>query len=194
MDEPAPGSPERDISFTRQPSSRFRLRDRRTDCSHAFLELRTYGLDLHEGHINLARILAAENGVPSTAFIWSTEAPGIGGELPFEDSSFDIVMLLSVLEHMSDAALSAALPEIHRIFRGVVYVLVPNRLKTVDDHTDLKGVCWMPRWLAAAYVKMRGGAVSIPHLGRRKPGCVLSDVRPDRQSSSASWFPGRLAP
>jgi 2-polyprenyl-3-methyl-5-hydroxy-6-metoxy-1,4-benzoquinol methylase len=121
------------------------------------LNYEAYGLDLHEGHINLARILAAENGVPSTAFILSTEAPGIGGKLPFEDNSFDIVMLLSVLEHMSDAALSAALPEIHRICRGVVYVLVPNRLKTVDDHTDLKGVCWMPRWLAAAYVKMRGG-------------------------------------
>ncbi len=110
-----------------------------------------YGLDVHEKHLKLARILAEENGFSPEMFILSASE-----RLPFPDKSVDVVTMFSVLEHLDDSTLKKLLPEFRRICRGVIYVLVPNRLKSIDDHTGLEGVPVMPRWLAAAYVKMRG--------------------------------------
>jgi len=115
-----------------------------------------YGFDLHEKHLNLARILAAENGVPTEAFILGKADDKTHVRLPFEDNTFDIITLFSVLEHLSDATLALILPELRRICRGVVYVIAPNRLKTVDDHTGLRFILWMPRGVAVRYVKLRG--------------------------------------
>jgi SAM-dependent methyltransferase len=115
-----------------------------------------YGFDRHEGHMRLARILAQENNIPDEAFILSRPEAGAGGELPFEDNSFDIVTLFSVLEHLSDSTLRRLLPDLHRVSRGVIYVLVPNRVRTVDDHTGLELVSLMPRRLALAYLRLRG--------------------------------------
>lgn len=109
------------------------------------------GVDLHERHLVLARILAEENDLPNTLFVSNN-----GNDLPFENNSFDIVTLFSVVEHLSDTTLSQLLPELKRICCGILYVLVPNRLKLTDDHTGLRFVPWMPRWLATLYVKSRG--------------------------------------
>jgi SAM-dependent methyltransferase len=109
------------------------------------------GIDVHSAHIALARILARENGLEDSIFVLNREH-----RLPFPDKAFDIITLFVVLEHMGEAALAWVLPELRRICRGVVYVLVPNRIQTVDDHTGLAFVPWMPRRIAAAYVHWRG--------------------------------------
>lgn len=111
-----------------------------------------YGLDVHEKHLQLAKILAMENGLDKKMFI-SNDLNS--NKLPFADAEFDIVTMFSVLEHIDDSTFNWLLPELKRICRGVVYVLVPNRLKPVDDHTGLKFVPWMPRWLAVGYLKIR---------------------------------------
>lgn len=110
-----------------------------------------YGLDVHRRHLELAKILAEENGFSKEMFILNRS-----NKLPFDDNSVDIVTMFSVLEHLDDETLSWLLPELNRVCRGIVYVLAPNRLKPVDDHTGLKFVPWMPRWLAIRYVNMRG--------------------------------------
>lgn len=110
-----------------------------------------YGLDVHEKHLELAQILAEENGFSKEMFILNKS-----NKLPFEDNSIDIMTMFSMIEHLDDEILEWLLPELKRICRGIVYILVPNRLKPVDDHTGLKFVPWMPRWLAVHYVKMRG--------------------------------------
>lgn len=109
------------------------------------------GIDVHEKHLALARILAKENDLPETTFVLNK-----GNILPFDDNRFDIITIFSVLEHLSDNTLLWLLPELNRICNGVIYVLVPNKLKPVDDHTRLRFVPWMPRWLATLYVKIRG--------------------------------------
>lgn len=109
-----------------------------------------YGLDLHKKHLELAQILAEENGLSKEIFILNNS-----NKLPFPDAYFDIVTMFSVLEHLDDLTLHWLLPELKRVCRGIIYVLVPNRLKPVDDHTGLKFIPWMPRWLAANYVKIR---------------------------------------
>jgi SAM-dependent methyltransferase len=110
------------------------------------------GIDVHDEHLALARLLAEENGLPASTFVLS-EGPG---RLPFSDASFDVVTMLVVLEHLSDDVLEWLLPELHRICTGVVYVLVPNKLQTRDDHTGLRFVPWLPRTLAAWYIRLRG--------------------------------------
>ncbi|MBV1735320.1 MAG: class I SAM-dependent methyltransferase [Candidatus Desulforudis sp.] len=111
-----------------------------------------YGLDVHEKHLRLAKILAMENGSSEEMFILNDLN---SNKLPFADTELDIITMFSVLEHLDDSTLNWLLPELKRICRGVVYVLVPNRLKPVDDHTGLRFVPWMPRWLAAGYLKIR---------------------------------------
>lgn len=115
-----------------------------------------YGYDVHERHLGLARILGAENGVPPEAFVLKDDGGEPNPRLPFPDRSFDVITLLSVLEHLSDATLGTLLPELRRICRGVIYVLVPNRMKPADDHTGLRFICWMPRCVAVPYVRLRG--------------------------------------
>jgi len=115
------------------------------------LGYQAYGVDIHEKHLELAKILAEENGVPKDIFILNK-----ANKLPFRDHEFDIVTMFSVLEHIDDNTLSWLLPELKRVCRGVLYVLAPNQLKPTDDHTGLRFVPWMPRWLALRYVKMRG--------------------------------------
>lgn len=109
------------------------------------------GIDLHEEHLALARLLASENGVPESRFVLHEQGP-----LPFEDGAFDLVTLFVVLEHLSDPALDLVLPELMRVCSGGIFVQVPNRLQTRDDHTGLRFVPWMPRWLAERYVRLRG--------------------------------------
>jgi len=109
------------------------------------------GLDLHEKHISLARILAQENGLPPDTFILNNQ-----NSLPFGDKSFDIVFMSVVLEHLSDKVLEWLLPELHRICGGIIYIIVPNKLRTVDDHTGLRFVPWLPHYIAERYVQLRG--------------------------------------
>jgi SAM-dependent methyltransferase len=111
----------------------------------------TWGVDVHAGHLRLAHILAAENGMPEERLVLSD-----GASLPFSDGAFDIVTMDSVLEHLSDAVLGHVLLEIRRVCTGLVFVLVPNRLKTRDDHTGLALVPALPRRLAVLYIRARG--------------------------------------
>ena len=116
------------------------------------LGFETMGIDVHGRALDLAKILAVENGLPETTFVENNAE-----RLPFAENSFDIVTMFSVLEHVDDQMLiNSLLPELKRICRGLVYVLVPNRLKVSDDHTGLRFVCWMPKSLAEMYIKARG--------------------------------------
>ncbi len=109
------------------------------------------GVDIHEAHLDLARILAKENKINDQIFILSKNR-----KLPFDDKSFDIITMFVVLEHLADEDLKYILPELKRVCKGVIYVLVPNKLQITDDHTGLHFLPWMPRWLATAYLKIRG--------------------------------------
>jgi ubiquinone/menaquinone biosynthesis C-methylase UbiE len=109
------------------------------------------GLEVHGAHLRLARILAEENGLSADRFVLSQ-----GGPLSFPDGSFDIVTMSSVFEHLSDEVLDQVLPELARVCVGALFVLVPNRLKTRDDHTGLALINWLPRGLAALCVRASG--------------------------------------
>jgi len=109
------------------------------------------GLDVHQQDVLLAKLLAEENGLSPEMFVWSDN-----GKLPFESNEFDIVTMISVLEHLDDHALAGLVPELARVCGGVVFVQAPNKLSVTDDHTGLNFVPWMPHWLAKRYVAARG--------------------------------------
>ncbi|MCD6379850.1 class I SAM-dependent methyltransferase [bacterium] len=110
------------------------------------------GVDVNNETLNMGRVLAKENGLNEELFINNPD-----GKLPFDDKSIDVITLFSVLEHISDEVLALLIPELKRVCRGVVYILVPNRLSPSDDHTGLWFVPWMPRKMALFYIRMRGG-------------------------------------
>ncbi len=109
------------------------------------------GIDVHRQHVELAKILADENSLSPAMFVCNQ-----GNKLPFPDRSFDIVTMISVLEHLDDATLAALIPELARVCKGLLFVQAPNSASLRDDHTGLLFVPWMPRWLARAYVAGRG--------------------------------------
>jgi ubiquinone/menaquinone biosynthesis C-methylase UbiE len=68
---------------------------------------------------------------------------GVG--LPFDDASFDVVLLNHVLAYMPDQL--SALREVKRVLvpAGCCYVALPNRLFPIDPHLHLPLVNFLPR-------------------------------------------------
>ncbi len=77
-------------------------------------------------------------------------------QLPFEDNSFDLVILSDVLEHVKKPGI--VVQEVDRVLRpgGLLYASMPNRYSILnlisDPHYQVPGVGLMPRWMAAWYV------------------------------------------
>jgi ubiquinone/menaquinone biosynthesis C-methylase UbiE len=109
------------------------------------------GADVNQQSLSLARILASENWVREEIFF---HVPA--KTLPFDDDSFDIVTLISALEHIDNSAMKWLVPEIARVCRGIVFIQVPSSMKVSDDHTGLKFVPWLPSRIAAFYIALRG--------------------------------------
>lgn len=109
------------------------------------------GADVNHRTLELAKILAVENQISEVRFVHVAQH-----RLPFEADSFDIITMISVLEHMDDVTLTWLVPELARVCRGIVFVQVPSRMKLSDDHTGLKFVPWLPSRIAAFYVALRG--------------------------------------
>lgn len=85
-----------------------------------------------------------------------------GVELPFEDTSFDVVISNHVIEHVgNESAQHQHLAEIRRVMKpdGVGYLAVPNRWMLTEPHYQLKFLSWWPRSWRTPYLKlMRKGA------------------------------------
>jgi 2-polyprenyl-3-methyl-5-hydroxy-6-metoxy-1,4-benzoquinol methylase len=109
------------------------------------------GIDDHLENIKLARSLAGENGLAEDMFVWNQT-----GRLPFADGSFDIVTMISVLEHLDDPTLAALIPELARVCKGGLFLQAPSGASFRDDHTGLRFVPLMPHWFAKAYIAARG--------------------------------------
>ena len=109
---------------------------------------KTIGIELHQTHLKLAKILAKENGLSEDLFVFNDKK-----ELPFPDNHFDLVTSFSVFEHLDQETISWVLPEMHRVCKGHVYTLVPNPIKPIDDHSGLAFLSYMPRWFALLYLK-----------------------------------------
>lgn len=82
-----------------------------------------------------------------------------GVELPYADTSFDVVISNHVIEHVGDtSAQHRHLAEIHRVLKqdGVGYLAVPNRWMLTEPHYRLKFLSWWPHSLRSPYLRLMG--------------------------------------
>ena len=92
--------------------------------------------------------------------------------LPFNDSSFDVVITNHVVEHTPNQTLHLA--EIYRVLKpeGVIYLATPNKFWLTDPHYRLPFISWLPRSLSQRYLHFVQGAqwdiYPLSHFGVRK--------------------------
>lgn len=98
-------------------------------------EGRLFGIDMHDKHREMHDALVAGEGMAPERLILQKASLA---ELPFADNSFDLVVSISVLEHIPPALLPACLREIRRVTR-------PGGLVNLGFPTD----CLFIRMLAA---------------------------------------------
>ena len=114
------------------------------------------GIELDEKSLARGRVRAEEHGVDVDL------RSGVAESLPWEDGSFELVILDNVLEHVRDR--ERTLLEIQRVLRpgGLLYLVTPKPLSLYslwnDPHYDLAGLVLMPRRMQIWYFeKVRGG-------------------------------------
>ena len=82
-----------------------------------------------------------------------------GGELPFADNSFNVVISNHVIEHVGGFNEKLLhLREISRVLKpgGNLYLAFPNRYSVIEPHYKLPFLSWLPQNLADLYVKWAG--------------------------------------
>jgi len=82
-----------------------------------------------------------------------------GTTLPFDDSSFDVVISNHVIEHVGEEREQRShLAELHRVMkpRGAGYLAVPNRWMLVEPHFMVAFLSWLPRRFRSPYLRLRG--------------------------------------
>lgn len=105
---------------------------------------RVSGLDVSPSLVALGRKRAVEQGLEVAFHV------GVAQKLPFEDSSFDVVLMPELLEHVADW--EKCLAEAVRVLRpcGLLYVSTTNRLCPVQQEFSLPAYSWYPgrikRW------------------------------------------------
>lgn len=125
------------------------------------------GIELTIERLEMAAALAKEKKLDNVSFIHGGE----GSRLPFEDGSFDLVILNGVLEWVPESipvgspwdVQKAYLKEVHRILApdGEVYIGIENRtaytyfLGFPEDHTGLRFASLLPRPIANLYSKIK---------------------------------------
>ena len=125
---------------------------------------RCAGIETFETSLERGRLRAADHGVAVDL------KNGAGEAIPFPDSSFDLVMLDNVLEHVNDRPLT--LREVRRVLKpgGLLYMVTPKPFSLYslwnDPHYDLAGLVLMPRRMQIWYFeKIRGGGEGTYDVG-----------------------------
>jgi ubiquinone/menaquinone biosynthesis C-methylase UbiE len=78
--------------------------------------------------------------------------------LPWPDASFDLIVCITVLEHVADVAKSVA--EMARVLKpgGVAYIEAPNYLWPVEGHLQIIVPPLAPKWIMRLCARLQGQA------------------------------------
>lgn len=124
--------------------------------------------DLCQERLRFLQIRSASEGLSNITFVRGGDTPAI----PFPDSSFDLVILIGVLEWIPTSFEGTPLKvqqhflrEISRVLSptGQLFLAIENRfnwyyfLGEPEDHTHLRFISLLPRPLANVYSRLRTG-------------------------------------
>jgi SAM-dependent methyltransferase len=122
------------------------------------------GIEPYERSVERGRVRAREHGVEIDV------RQGFGETLPFDDGSFDLVVLDNVLEHVQGR--ERTMDEIRRVLRpgGVLYLVTPKPFALAsivnDPHYRMAGLVLMPRPVQVWYFeRVRGGGAGNYGVG-----------------------------
>ena len=125
---------------------------------------RCAGIECFDTSLERGSLRAADHGVTVDL------RKGVAESIPYPDSSFDLVMLDNVLEHVNDRPLT--LREVRRVLKpgGLLYMVTPKPFSLYslwnDPHYDLAGLVLMPRRMQIWYFeKLRGGGEGTYDVG-----------------------------
>jgi ubiquinone/menaquinone biosynthesis C-methylase UbiE len=81
---------------------------------------------------------------------------GYANKLPFTDSTFDFVLMISVLEHIQPNELKDSLSEVHRVLKydGFLLIQIPNMNFPIEVHSRLPFQQFLPRTLGDKYLSI----------------------------------------
>jgi SAM-dependent methyltransferase len=119
-----------------------------------------YGLDVYglepskhgyEGRYEIAQILLADNSLDRSVI-----QCGVGEQMPFPDSSFDVIFSFQVLEHVRDPR--RVLSESWRVLKpgGILYCNAPNYRTFWEGHYNIPWLPGIPKSFAKIYVRSLG--------------------------------------
>jgi SAM-dependent methyltransferase len=126
-----------------------------------------FGVDLDADAIALAQGMAARLD-PERMPRVPTFVEGVGEDLPFEDSSFDLVICLTTIEHVADV--DRVLAEIARVLRGggVLYLEAPNYLWPYESHVGAVMPPLCPKPLLRLLLRLQGKAGQVHFVDHLK--------------------------
>ena len=103
------------------------------------------GTDIFTEELKIAEQLLTDHGFKSSSVIHANLV---------DYSKYDSIILLSVLEHLSDDVFIDVLRRLSSVDITKIFILVPNKYKILDDHTRLPLVGLLPRWLMPTILKV----------------------------------------
>ena len=108
-----------------------------------------------------------------------------GLNLPFEENSFDTIIMNDVLEHIPYSHMEQLIERVKEVLtpEGMIYISVTNRFELVEPHTSIPFLTWLPRVFWKPINKMFRGIENIkiqniyPYTFRRlKSFCKTHDL------------------
>jgi ubiquinone/menaquinone biosynthesis C-methylase UbiE len=104
------------------------------------------GIDINTTYVEWAKKRAIDSEVMY----------GNAKELPYEDSSFDLVCATDMFEHIDYEEQKIVATEVMRVLKpgGYGIVIVPNRFQLLDEHNKVWFGTWLPPSKRENYVRM----------------------------------------
>ena len=81
---------------------------------------------------------------------------GYANDLPFANSSFDVVMIISVLEHITPQDLNSSFQEMFRVLKPGGYIVgqIPNMNFPIEVHSHLPFQQFLPTEMGNRYLRL----------------------------------------
>lgn len=144
------------------------------------------GVEPEVAAVELARAMAAAQ--PEGAARPTFEV-GVGEELPYESGSFDLVVSITVIEHVQDV--ERCVQEIARVLRpgGTLYLEAPNYTWPFEPHTKVVMPPRCPRTLLPLLARIQRGPEAADYVRHLQ---LVHPRRIERAFASAGLQPTNL--